>query len=263
MANRLFHYQPFVPEYLESLLSERKIKLSRPDSFNDPWDCRVHYLVPSDEDGRKRYLDWAAIYHRKHFPEVSEAKRARMNYELRKNPEKFAESLAQMDQEMYKQICQQYRVYCLTEKPDCALMWAHYSASHTGICLEFDCEVEPFTAQTGVTKVRYEKLYPAHDLPSVEYDPLIIKSDDWFYEAEWRLIAEEREYARSPHTVKTDHDFYVLPAKILKSIILGSLATQDTRHKVKKLVQRHAPEVIIRTANIALDAYRLDISPSI
>jgi hypothetical protein len=53
---RLFHYQRFVEAHLVSLLSAGQLKLSRPDSFNDPWDCRVHYQVPTDPEDRKRVL---------------------------------------------------------------------------------------------------------------------------------------------------------------------------------------------------------------
>ena len=49
--NRLFHYKTFKEEHLVSLLLEGKLKLSRPNQFNDPWDCRVHYHVPTDPKG--------------------------------------------------------------------------------------------------------------------------------------------------------------------------------------------------------------------
>jgi hypothetical protein len=88
MPNRLFHYQKFVQEYLIfiSLLSERKVKFSRPDSFNDPWDCRVHYRLPSDSDGRKRVVNWLSDMHRKHFPSMSEAERIRKAQDFLANP---------------------------------------------------------------------------------------------------------------------------------------------------------------------------------
>src|SRR5216683_6638787 len=54
--NRLFHYQTFKEEHLVSLLSEGKLKLSRPNQFNDPWDCRVHYHAPTDPAGVERRL---------------------------------------------------------------------------------------------------------------------------------------------------------------------------------------------------------------
>src|SRR5277367_2369994 len=77
MPNRLFHYQKFVKEHLVSLLSEGKIKFSRPNNFNDPWDCRVHYRVPTDLSEKTRLFDWLMNEHRKQHPGISESERAR------------------------------------------------------------------------------------------------------------------------------------------------------------------------------------------
>jgi hypothetical protein len=52
------------------------------------------------------------------------------------------------------------------------------------------------------------------------YDALFTKSADWAYEAEWRLIAEERAFARSSRTIKTDNDFLLIPPGVLKSVSL-------------------------------------------
>ena len=190
MPNRLFHYQCFVETHFVSLLSEGRVKLSRPDKFNDPWDCRVHYQIPTDPEGRQRLLDWLTEMHRKHHPSISEAKRALLVYDLKSRPLKLDAAVVQMEKRMYLAICDQYRVYCLSEKADLPLMWAHYAASHTGVCLEFDALTAPFTPETGATKIEYRTTYPAHDIVTIGYEPLVTKSSDWSYEAEWRLIGE-------------------------------------------------------------------------
>jgi hypothetical protein len=261
MPERLFHYQKFVDDHLVSLLSERKVKLSRPDSFNDPWDCRVHYQAPSDADGRGRLFDWLIENHRKHFPGIDEAHRARSAQNLMANPSILAASLVQMEDRLYKAICEAYRVYCLSEKPDSPLMCAHYSASHTGICLEFDAQKPPFARQSAATKVEYRATYPANDIVTVGYEPLVTKSADWEYEAEWRLIAEERAFARSPLTIKTDDAFLILPEDVLKSVTIGCLADESSRLRIAHTVKTHAPNVLIRQATLASDRYELRISP--
>ena len=75
--DRLFHYQSFVEAHLISLLSVGKLKLSRPDRFNDPWDCRVHYRVPTALEERERVVGHLAELHSKHHPSISEAERKR------------------------------------------------------------------------------------------------------------------------------------------------------------------------------------------
>jgi len=115
IPERLFHYQRFVEPYLISLLSQGKLKLSRPDSFNDPWDCRMHYRVPTAHEERKRVVTHLAELHRKHNPSIGEAERNRRAYVLMSNPSKLEAALAENEKHLYAAICNQYRLYCLTE----------------------------------------------------------------------------------------------------------------------------------------------------
>jgi hypothetical protein len=262
MPNRLFHYQRFVEEHLVSLLSERKVKISRPDSFNDPWDCRVHYRLPTDGEERQRLLNWLVDMHQTHFPKLmNDAERIRIAENLISNPLKLRRAFLRMEGQLYQAICKKYRVYCLSEKPNSALMWAHYAASHAGVCLEFDAVIEPFTLKTGATRVEYQETYPAYDIVTAGYKPLVTKSADWSYEAEWRLIAEERAFAEASDSIKTDDDFLVLPSSALKSVTIGCLASEPSRRVIDDLIRIYAPDVLIRQASPARDRYELSISP--
>lgn len=111
----------------------------------------------------------------------------------------MAEGSAKTEKLLYESLCNQYRIYCLSEKPDVPLMWGHYAGAHTGICLEFDARSAPFAA---ANKVKYVSAYPAFDIITGGYEALVIKSADWSYEAEWRLITEEQAFVRSPRTIK-------------------------------------------------------------
>jgi hypothetical protein len=261
MPDRLFHYQRFVEQHLVSLLSGRTVKLSRPDRFNDPWDCRVHYRVPTSTAEKERVFDWLKTEHRKRQPLVGEAERAQLAQQTMADLSSLVEK---MESGMYSAICNRYRVYCLSEHPDSALMWAHYADSHTGVCLEFDAQKAPFTRATGATKVTYSKAYPDPDLCDTGYKPLITKSDDWAYESEWRLIAEERAFATAPvppGALITDNDFLTLPAGVLSSVTIGCLASDTSRRQVEHLVRIHAPGVLVRQAALARDRYQLRIDP--
>jgi len=262
MPNRLFHYQPFKEEHLVSLLSDGKLKLSRPDRFNDPWDCRVHYQVPTDPAEIEGAIQHWKKLNRKHHPEISEAKRALGAYDIKSNPNKLRSVLVQTEQSLYDHLCKLYRIYCLSEKSDMPLMWGHYASAHTGICLEFDTKRIPFAG--AITKVRYLSAYPAYNIVDENaYHALTTKSADWSYETEWRLIAEEREFARSPVTIKTDDDFLIIPPGVLKSIIIGCLTDNSTQRKIEHIIKKTAPSVLVRKATLEQDKYGLVITPPV
>jgi hypothetical protein len=267
IPERLFHYQRFCEPHLVSLLSTGKLKLSRPDSFNDPWDCRVHYRVPTEPDERKRLVAQLVEWHRKHFPLMSEAERNQRADEFIADPSKLGAAFADNEPKYYEAICNRYRVYCLTEKPDSPLMWSHYASSHTGICLEFDARKAPFTEAFppftgGLCKVQYRATYPAYEIiANGNFSALFTKSEDWSYEAEWRLIAEEQGLALSAWTLKTYNDFLTLPSGVLTSVTIGCRADASSRQRIDRLVSTNAPRVLVRQATLAPDRYELTISP--
>jgi hypothetical protein len=232
----LFHYQRFCESHLISLLATGKLKLSRPDSFNDPWDCRVHYRVPTDPEERERLIAHLAELHRKHHPSISEVERKR-RADFLSNPSELEAAVAENEKHLYAAICNQYRVYCLTEKPDSTIMGAHYACSH------------------------YRATYPDYDFVGGGYPALFTKSDVWSYEAEWRLIVEERGFARSAWTVKTDNDFLTLHSGVLKSVTIGCLADESSRQRIEHFVITNAPGVLVRQATLMPDRYELRINP--
>jgi hypothetical protein len=260
MPSLLFHYQPFNESYLRSLLTDGRIKFSSPDSFNDPWDCRVRYHIPSTEEEKRSYFDWVTQQHRKYYPEIDETERAVRAFAYKSNPA-FEDILRKQEQELYVEICKRYRIYCLSEHADSPLMWAHYAASHTGLCLGFDPNSPPFSSDSGVTKVMYHSTYPAHNLLGAGHEVLLIKSFDWSYEDEWRLIAEERSIANDYGTIKTDNGFLNLPLHCLKTIIIGCRVNESTSKRIVHMVKSHRNDVILRQAMPSRDRYTIEITP--
>ena len=93
------------------------------------------------------------------------------------NPSKLEAAFVQMDKEMYAALCRQYRIYCLTENPASPLMWGHYAASHTGICLEFDRGAIHFRRQKSSILYYVPSARPSHHWLRASYhevDPLVV-----------------------------------------------------------------------------------------
>lgn len=77
---------------------------------------------------------------------------------------------------------------CFTEKDNDPLMWAHYGGRHRGVMIGFDAAHSEFST---IEQVTYSQ-----DRPLVELEgggvgkKLLIKSDVWEREEEWRMWAE-------------------------------------------------------------------------
>ena len=122
-----------------------------------------------------------------------------------------------------------YGVLCLSERNDNILMWAHYAASHQGLCLEFDRNSENALGDWGKCyPVIYNENLPSFmplelEEPKSVAKVLTTKAATWSYEAEWRLLTMDgNKGIRFPGQ--------------LTGIIFGAKMTQESRDGVVKLL---------------------------
>jgi hypothetical protein len=91
-------------------------------------------------------------------------------------------------------IMKQYGIICFSKSNINILLWSHYADSHKGVCLEFDSDERPIKGwknfkyhpvsysderKIDVFETGFEKAF---------LDLLTIKSKDWAYEEEYRLV---------------------------------------------------------------------------
>lgn len=88
-------------------------------------------------------------------------------------------------------IKDQAHVYCLSEVCDHILMWSHYSSSHTGICIEFDTNVNdsPFQDCKAVSYVSNINTFTVNDIAGHSLNDFVehaclFKAEQWAYERE-------------------------------------------------------------------------------
>jgi hypothetical protein len=253
----LYHYQDFQPalhtDRLIDILRNHRIYCSNPVDFNDPWDCKP-YFDPDllDDPAHRAATAEAFIANQRGGPQGSKEDQL-----LRTDIVLLKQLLQNFSEEQVQFITTRWGVYCLSPDPCSTLMWSHYSRNHRGICLEYGTVNSKFS---GARKVQYQKEYPAILL----YDPasymqmLLIKSDVWIYEEEYRLICPRfTEVKQHPHIM--DGDYLSIGANDLKSIIVGCQADAHTIAAVQALVGEHAPSVQVRQARRAPNKYRLVI----
>jgi hypothetical protein len=162
---RLFKYQPVYedPDKNYSLrnLREQKLWFSKPESFNDPFDCSINFdIIDADKDEKIQSLFVRLL-------EIATDKKSfRSKYMTDgKVNDSFKADAIRMAKDATKSVIarKQIGTSCFAESNDNILMWSHYANSHKGFCLEFDTSFEPFKpkkVQT-VLKVSYSEKYPS------------------------------------------------------------------------------------------------------
>ncbi len=258
----LYRYQPFDHERLSQLIGEHILYFSNPADFNDPWDCRPWFDLDqlADPDGLNRHIQWYETITRRHRPDISEDEICRRSQFFRSNPTLLRDKAIELTAELESAIHERYRVYCLGSSPDSELMWAHYAARHTGICLEFATRNALFC---GALQVSYRQTYPLFDLTADEEEHnlavLLTKSTSWSYEGEYRLIAQEKETANVPDTLVTNNHRLAMPEGALSAVIVGCLAPEATLETLRALVRQSRRQIAVKRAMRARNQYKLTI----
>ncbi|GMU95661.1 DUF2971 domain-containing protein [Ignavibacterium album] len=221
--NHIYKYRSFDNHY-EELIEKNLFFFSSPNNFNDPFDSKIIANYPA---GTKKQI-YNKIYEslRDKHPSFSKKKLSLLaeknlnhNYKIIKDPKLFTE---RVNQEIEKFL----GIFTMTEDNKSILMWSHYANKHTGFCIEFDFQELTRICDNYlnikeailVRKVIYSEKYPVID--PYKYDVrkyyteylnlLSIKSSDWAYEKEWRLI-----YLFNPNKTLQ------FPDKVFKSIYFG------------------------------------------
>jgi hypothetical protein len=258
--NRLYHYQDFNLKssddhagWLIDILRNHRIWVSNPATFNDPWDCKP-YFDPAflDDPLTRAATAEALISTRTGGPELDH-----VDDRLRNDTEFLKEAIHGFSGQLLTFIASRWGVYCLSPDPCLTLMWSHYARDHKGICLEF---AVPNTKFSIALQVCYQKEYPRlllHDRDS-RINMLLVKSDDWAYEREFRLICPRFTDVRASPLIM-DGNYLQLGPNDLASIILGCQIEDDAMVKIKELVKEYAASVKVRQVRRALNRYQLVI----
>jgi len=170
-----------------AILINKKIWAAKPESFNDPFDCKIKFTPPEiKSDAFSKYS----------------IRTGNSTGNRQRDYETFLEGL----QEFREKDINKFGVFSMSQINDNILMWSHYANQHKGFCIGF---VRKNGNQLGdITKtqpVEYDCNYPEVN-PLDEngnYDHsiftkmLFTKAKNWEYEKEWRLVYPEGDKEES------------------------------------------------------------------
>jgi hypothetical protein len=148
-------------------------------------------------------------------------------------------------------------ILCFSRNWDNLLLWSHYGASHTGICLGFDIsEGEPGTNYD--TDVLYQpNLLQIRRPEDVNFDLanrlLRTKHESWSYEQEVRMFVSLDD----PPDAKGLNWIEFGPLLVLKEVIIGAQCHPTVSKKVEEAVEPYGDAVKCSWAGMRPDAFLL------
>jgi hypothetical protein len=171
-------------EFTLEMLATKEFWLAHPSSFNDPFDCKYSLQAnpsPADLDAvMQRFVPV------RHQPRV-------VNH---RTVPAHRQRLIHITEDAIQQVFSEVGVFCFCERWRSNLMWSHYADKHQGLCLKFSVDPAAVGPDPAFAPVNYSKHYPVlnfrdlvADLGGTCYQALYLKSPQWRYEKEWRLVS--------------------------------------------------------------------------
>jgi hypothetical protein len=236
-------------EHVRQTIVENEVYFCSPSSFNDPFDCRVHFSFEGDDEA---WIGYLRGFLAKHRPELDRNQREAEIHRIvttehrHRDPQVLRDMLDDLQNQIYD-----LGVFSLSARNDGNLMWSYYAHHHEGICLGFLHRVGPLGP---AFPVEYSSNFPQMDWLNDDYNSeviLLTKADAWRHEREWRVMDWHggpgiREY----------------PPELLREVILGARISEKDRDQVLSWVEAHNPRPRVLEVALKAGEYGLEIRES-
>lgn len=211
--------------------------------------------------------DWLKQHIKLRYNSIYEFIESHINYETMR---------VQMIEKILVIISTYIGVLSLSKISNNLLMWSHYSNCHKGVVLEFD-EKHTFLKQFENSyyphdiEVEYSHIRPEIVIDKFNFTPeesmemsrkiLFIKSYEWLYEKEFRIIRFLQNAKKLDYLDKNGYEIFVFnfPKELLKGIILGSKITEATKEKIFNTILEEKWDLSISQASLNQDNFCIDI----
>ena len=243
-----------------SIIKTSRIYYARPESFNDPFDCKVAHFGATDPCF-VRYLIAAqkAKSDDSHAEVYNKFKAERVRTQAELDELKVALNPAELIEftSLVKRIQQKVNetgVLSFSAARDSTLMWSHYADNHRGVCLEFSLEKWQDMSRN-LYPVAYQVKRPPLQIDEQSFEQgqlvqavALTKDQGWEYEREWRVLG------RAPGD-------FPFPSDALVGIIFGCMTSDADKARVTRAVT-HRMHVAFYQAKMKEGQFGLDILPS-
>lgn len=206
---------------LRDTLIRSRLWLARAGDFNDPFDSRAHFYADGNLEERRKRLDRLA---RNNAPQLSGLKRKKLVDQMMQRPAAEMEKIVQSSHDI---VLSEAGIVCFADDPRNILSWAHYGASHKGVCFQFEVLRDLRTFAKAIP-MQYGNDYPQQNWLEDMADTLnalYYKYSAWSYERERRILAPEGA-----------HKWLHFDPSALTGLIIGCAATERERYALADLI---------------------------
>jgi len=237
--------------------------MSKPSSFNDPFDCRPTINYDDDPFNINHHSDIPAL--KAVYEKYDASKSLLIDDEIQAaimawcNEESSNELVSQLIQNKI----QNFGVKCFFRSGfDNPVMWAHYAENHKGFCVEYEYDwkrslkvgndykflLSPVTYTSGISAVDLMQVLINPDLAIKQL--LTCKASEWSYEQETRLIY----FPMCKESAGESVDF---PPSLKVSAIYSGIAAESIGNDLQEAAQTLGVELYqMKMTEFGLDAER-------
>lgn len=259
VPQRLYKYFP--PERLGSL-DNGMFRYTPLCAFNDPFEGRPNISELASSNELLKSLEAETLIQAKSsYNQLDDVQKSKLPFEIYSNMFNslfssgrtellsiYSDTFIEMKRRILSSMDGLVGALCLTEEPTNILMWPHYAQNHEGFVIEFDAHHEYFHGERSaqdefhrIRRVNYRRERPNLDFNDMNGIILfLVKSNDWSYENEWRLLKPLAEASKRIDTNPYPIDLFSFPRSIVKSIIFGVRASPETIEKAKSILASHS-----------------------
>ena len=224
--------------HVERIFTHGELYFSPISEFNDPFDCRPRYEWKGSEEELRASIQ--GLFRRNAPLLQGEALRGEIEsaIELLSKPENIQKTMPAADAHLRGEL-NKLGVCCFSEDWSNVLMWSHYAAKHSGICLRFRAKSDtPFfgRAQRVLYELEYPVLNPLQQSTHKNWEKAVLhKAQFWDYEKEWRIIEHD-----------AGHGKQLFPLHLLHSVILGMRISEPHEQLIRAWAaqMKHKPSVV-------------------
>lgn len=226
VPNTIFKYKP-IDEWSLNILKKREIYFSRPEQFNDPFDCGIplRFDLMKENDYEEHMISIGM--HQFHLT------RSESIEFIASNRKKgigvtFEQYKSHSDQQLRK-LQNAVRIFCLTTNTKNLLMWSHYADFHRGMCIGFNKHYLYLNTGNAIGKVNYFATLPVQKPQESGIPTYIVqflsKSICWQYEEEFRMVTMDGEQVHQ------------LEPKAIEQILVGCKVSSDNLSAIKDTIR--------------------------